>query len=89
MGHVNNAAYLDYLEEALHAAGEPGRRLLAAVPRRVRLEYAAAAAPGAPLTGSAWCEGDPADDRWAWRLAGNDGRDIARGQVIPNGPDPS
>ena len=86
MGHVNNAAYLDYLEEALHAVGEPGRRLLAAVPRRVRLEYVAAAAPGAALTGSAWHEGGSIDDRWAWRLAGDDGRDIARGQVIPHGP---
>ncbi|HEY5434735.1 MAG TPA: acyl-ACP thioesterase domain-containing protein [Candidatus Limnocylindrales bacterium] len=82
MGHVNNAAYLDYLEEALLAAGEPGRRLLAAVPRRVRLEYAAAAAPGAALTGTAWPEGDAADDRWAWRLTDDGGRDIARGQVI-------
>ena len=49
MGHVNNAAYVDYLEEVLHAAGEAGRRMLTAVPRRVRLEYVAAAAPGARL----------------------------------------
>ena len=51
MGHVNNAAYLDYLEEAL-----PRRRARpagdgAAIPRRVRLEYLAPAAPGARPAG--------------------------------------
>ncbi len=84
MGHVNNAAYVDYLEEALHAAGEPGRRILAAVPRRVRLEYVAAAAPGAALTGTAWPEGAGADG-WAWRLRDDGGRDLARGRVNRDG----
>jgi len=42
MGHVNNAAYLDWVEEGLLAAGaQPG-----VVPRRARLEYLASAAPG-------------------------------------------
>jgi acyl-ACP thioesterase len=82
MGHVNNAAYLDYLEEALHAAGEAGRRVLAAVPRRIRLEYAAAASPGDALTGSAWLESGMANDGWAWRLTDEGGRDLARGQVL-------
>ncbi len=85
MGHVNNAAYVDYLEEALHAAGDGGRRLLAAVPRRVRLEYAAAAAPGAALTGSVWPETSASEGPWAWRLTGGDGRELARGRVIPAG----
>ena len=47
MGHVNNAAYLDYLEEALLAAGD--RRRAGArpvVPRRIRLEYVAAGRAG-------------------------------------------
>jgi acyl-CoA thioesterase FadM len=84
MGHVNNAAYLDFLEEALDAAGDPGRRMLTAVPRRVRLEYAAAAAAGAALTGAAWPEAGMADasEGWAWRLTDDDGRDLARGQVM-------
>jgi acyl-ACP thioesterase len=81
MGHVNNAAYLDYLEEVLHAVGEPARGMLSVVPRRVRLEYAAAAAPGTALTGSAWRDGGTDVDAWAWRLTDADGRDLARGQV--------
>ena len=89
MGHVNNAAYLDYLEEALPAAGEPGRRMLVAVPRRVRLEYAAAAAPGAALVGAAWPDRAAGDDGWAWRLTDDDGRDLARGQVNRDGREAS
>ena len=85
MGHVNNAAYLDYLEEALHAAGDPGRRMLVEVPRRVRLEYAAAAAPGAALVGAAWRDRAAGDVGWAWRLTDDDGRDLARGQVNRDG----
>jgi acyl-ACP thioesterase len=81
MGHVNNAVYVDYLEEALHAAGDAGRRVLAVTPRRVRLEYAAAAAPGAALTGAAWQDGGAAGDGWAWRLTDAEGGDLARGQV--------
>ena len=53
-GRVNNAVYVDYLEEALHAAGVAGRRAIAAVPRRVRLEYLAAAALDADVLGTAW-----------------------------------
>ena len=79
MGHVNNAAYLDYLEEVLHAAGEPGRRIMAAVPRRIRLEYPAAAAPGADLIGTAWQETTADGSGWAWRLTDGGGRDLARG----------
>ncbi|HEX5240675.1 MAG TPA: acyl-ACP thioesterase domain-containing protein [Candidatus Limnocylindrales bacterium] len=45
MGHVNNAAYLDWLEEAL-ASVPPARLGVADVPRRARLEYLASAAPG-------------------------------------------
>jgi acyl-CoA thioesterase FadM len=82
MGHVNNAAYVDYLEEAFHAAGEAGRARLADVPRRVRLEYMAAAEPGARLLGAAWPEPSVGDEGWAWRLADDDGHELARGEVI-------
>jgi acyl-CoA thioesterase FadM len=82
MGHVNNAAYLDYLEEALHAAGPAAASLTTAVPRRVRLEYLAAASPGASLIAAAW----PLDPcGWAWRLADADGRELARGTAAPDG----
>ena len=81
MGHVNNAAYLDYLEEALLAAGEAGAAAVSALPRRVLLDYVAAAAPGSVLSGAAW---QPHDDAggWAWRLADEAGRDLARGRVL-------
>ena len=59
------------------------RRLVAAVPRRIRLEYAAAAVPGAELTGIVWPEANASDGPWAWRLTGGGGRDLARGRVIP------
>ena len=39
MDHVNNAAYVDYLEESLLAAGATAARVPAAIPRRIRLEY--------------------------------------------------
>jgi acyl-CoA thioesterase FadM len=85
MGHVNNAAYLDYLEEALFAAGPAGAALTAAVPRRIRLEYLSPASPGAALTGAAWpmpaAAGSGTGDGWAWRLADGEGRELARGTV--------
>ena len=84
MGHVNNAAYLDYLEEALIAAGPAALAAMAATPRRVRLEYVQAAAPSAVLAGAAWPERIEGDAAWAWRLADPaDGRDVARGLVLP------
>jgi len=69
MGHVNNAAYLDYLEEALLAVDEPGvdergadepaggppaAALTSILPRCVRLEYLAPASPGTSVSGSTW-----------------------------------
>jgi acyl-CoA thioesterase FadM len=88
MAHVNNAAYVDYLEECLLAAADGevplGEVPLEAVPRNLRLEYAAPAAPGATLAGTAWreeaAEGDRTPVRWAWRLADGDGIELARGR---------
>jgi acyl-CoA thioesterase FadM len=80
MGHVNNTVYLDYLEEAILAAGGSGPAVLAAIPRDVRLEYVVAAEPGTALVSSAWQPDGPAGG-WAWRLADDGGRDLARGMV--------
>lgn len=80
MGHVNNSVYLDYLEEALLVAGDRGAEELAAVPRRLDLEYLVAAAPGDTLVSAAW----PVAGReggWAWRLDDGAGRELARGRV--------
>ena len=66
MGHVNNAAYADWLEEAVGEAatagvvatgsgpGGPAGRALPVGPRRVRLEYARAAEPGEGLDSLTW-----------------------------------
>ena len=83
MAHVNNAAYLDYLEEAVLAAGSRGSASISAIPRRVRLEYLVAAAPGARLLGAAW-RGTPDGEMtgWAWRLSNEDDQELARGRLI-------
>jgi acyl-ACP thioesterase len=75
MGHVNNAVYLDWFEEAILAATDGDRKDLVAVPRRYRLEYAATADPGTVLEDSAWTDGD---GTWSYRLAGAGGPDLFR-----------
>jgi acyl-CoA thioesterase FadM len=87
MGHVNNAAYIDYLEEAMNAAGDEAMAATRALPRRVRIEYVLAAVPGATLSGAAWrLDGEVAGGGWAWRLAeAAGGPDVARARVLPGG----
>ena len=71
MDHANNAIYLDWLEESLAAAADPGgmRAAMSAIPRRYRMEYALAVEAGAELDGAAW----PDDAGWSYRLTGADG----------------
>ena len=57
MGHVNNAVYLDWAEEAVAAAGGSVDEL----PRRWRLEFQGAAGPTARIRTRAW----PTDDGWS------------------------
>jgi acyl-ACP thioesterase len=79
MDHVNNAVYLDWLEEAmLAAASDEARVTLAAAPRRYRLEYTAAADPGAALEDAVWRDDE---EGWAYRLSGPDGNDVFRARV--------
>jgi len=76
MGHVNNAVYLDWIEEVVAAAGAPEATV--ALPRRVAIEYAASAGPGDELTAAAWME----DDGWNVRLARLDGGpDLVRARL--------
>ena len=85
MGHVNNAVYVDLLEEALAAAGPIAGPAIAGVPRRLRLEYVSPAAPGARLTGAAWPQAGatpPGEPGWAWRLTDADGQELARAMVL-------
>jgi acyl-ACP thioesterase len=88
MGHVNNAAYLDYLEECLLAEGGEAAALTTTTPRRFRIEYAQAASPGATLAGTTWLAAPAADAAApvrAWRLADAEGRELARALVTPDG----
>jgi acyl-ACP thioesterase len=69
MGHVNNAVYLDWAEEALAAAWTTGSG-----PRWARLEYLASAGPGEhvelDVTGSA--------REWSVRIRRPDGVELVR-----------
>ncbi|MFI5254699.1 MAG: acyl-ACP thioesterase domain-containing protein [Candidatus Limnocylindrales bacterium] len=77
MAHVNNAVYLDYLEESLAEAGAAAD--LEVRPRRYRLEYQQAAGPGAALTGATWRRGAG----WAYRLSDEAGQDLLRATFAP------
>lgn len=70
LGHVNNAAYLDYVEEHLSGTGQADatRRL----PRRYQLEFLQSAEPGMEMVGRAW----PSEGGWSYRLGDTAGRDL-------------
>ena len=83
LGHVNNAVYVDWLEEAILGAAPDASATLATTPRRYRLEYAAAADPGAPLQDAVWPDGETA---WAYRLSDAAGKDLFRARFdLPAG----
>lgn len=73
MGHVNNATYVDYVEEVLAAGAqvEPGR------PARFRLEYLRPAGPGEQLSATAWAE----DSGWAVSMTGEPGDAVLRARA--------
>ena len=76
MGHVNNAVYLDWIEEVVAGAGDPAAATL--VPRSVAIEYAASAEPGDRVEGVAWV----VDDGWWVRLTRpSDGADLVRARL--------
>ena len=76
MGHANNGAYADWLDEAVVAAG--GLGLVTGVPRRYTIEYLRPATPGAALRSTAW----PSGAGFAWRLAdAATGDDLAHGRL--------
>ena len=77
MAHVNNASYVDYLEESLAEAG--ALAALSARPRRYVLEYQQAAEPGAALVAATWPDGEG----WAYRLTDDAGVDLLRARFTP------
>lgn len=77
MGHVNNAVYLDWIEEAVAAAGDVDATT--AVPRRVAIEYAASAELGDDLESCAWRAGR----RWWVSLTrGADRAELLRASLL-------
>jgi acyl-ACP thioesterase len=74
MDHVNNAVYVDWLEEAIASIGDD-RASTRRIPRRVRLEYAGAAEPDAGLVGRLWHTAEG----WLYHLGTASGAAIARG----------
>jgi acyl-ACP thioesterase len=72
MGHVNNAVYVDWIEEALADAGlEPATTSL---PRRCRVEYRASGALADQVVVRTWTTGD----EWQVRIGRGDGVEFAR-----------
>lgn len=80
MGHVNNAVYADWLDEAVMAAGDV--RSTRALPRLVRLEYAASADAGTRLTAEAW----PTPAGWSCRLRDASGQELLRASLEREAP---
>ena len=82
MGHANNAAYVDWFEEAV---GRIDPVALRSIPRRYRLEYALAADAGAPLVAAAWTD----DGGWSFRLTHRTtGADLFRARMDIDVADP-
>ncbi len=81
LDHVNNAAYADWLDEAVLAAlGMEGREIVGSVPRRVRLEYALSAGPGETFGALAWQDADG----WSCRVVRDaDGAELLRARLEP------
>jgi acyl-CoA thioesterase FadM len=77
MGHVNNAVYLDHLEEGI-AGVDGGAQAVSWLPRTYRLEYLLPAAPGAELVASAW---PAAEIGFQFRLADTNDADLFRGRL--------
>ena len=84
MAHVNNAVYVDWLEEAVGAASADGGDVVSALPRRYRLEYAGATDAGMTIEDTCWREG-PA---WAYRVAVPDGGELFRATISTGGGEP-
>jgi acyl-ACP thioesterase len=74
MDHVNNAAYIDYVDEAF-AAMTGSVRL--PTPRRYRAEFVGSAVTGSTVTARSWST----DAGWAYRLTDVRGADLLRAIV--------
>jgi acyl-ACP thioesterase len=80
MDHVNNAVYADWLDEAVIDSGDAASTR--ALPRLVRLEYAAPADPDARISTAAWRTGGG----WSFRVRDEADRDLLRAKLEPGMP---
>jgi acyl-CoA thioesterase FadM len=74
MAHVNNAGYLDYLDEQYLSVFEAPIEAPLPSPRRYRAEFVGSAPPGTLLAGRSW----QIDRAWCYRLADDVGRELFR-----------
>ena len=74
MGHVNNAAYLDYMDEQFLGLDRIRHGL--PVPRRYRAEFLFSAEAGAKVVGRGWEEGPI----WTYELS-TDERELFRARL--------
>ena len=75
MAHVNNAAYLDFMDE--HYLGAVRMRHGMPLPRRYRAEFIRSAAASARLVGRAWAE----PRAWCYRLEDDTGDELLRARL--------
>lgn len=75
MAHVNNAGYLDYLDEQYLSVFKAPIDAALPVPRRYKMEFVGSAEPGASLVGRSW----QAELDWSYRLSEQpQGRELFR-----------
>ena len=82
MAHVNNATYLDIMDEVL--AGAAGTLVGPRPPVRYEVEYLRSAMPRTVVSVRHWAEG-PA---WTFQLTGEDGSELIRARVETSIADP-
>jgi acyl-CoA thioesterase FadM len=75
MAHVNNAAYLDYLDE--HYIANRRARMSMPTPRRYRAEFIASAEPDSDLVGRGWT----ADATWCYKIEDVSGKEMLRARL--------
>jgi acyl-CoA thioesterase FadM len=72
MGHVNNAVYVDYIDEGILRRSPGDDRL--PIPRRYRIEFTGSAVPGSRVVAITWGEGAS----WSTMLTDANGREMLR-----------
>jgi acyl-ACP thioesterase len=77
MAHVNNAGYLDYLDEQYLSVFDAPIDAPLPAPRRYRAEFVGSATPGATVVGRSW----QAEAAWSYRLTDESGAQLFRASL--------